>query len=300
MVTEHQFKLHDDDKPVGEVLTRREVLALLGMSGIAFLVGCTPEQFLGGEPESTVMPRAGAANTAIPASTAAPTAAAAADSLPSCVVRPALTEGPYFVDVGLDRSDIRAAADGSLKEGALLRILFNVSLVNDATCAPLEGAQIDVWHCDAEGVYSGVSDPGFDTSGESWLRGFQRTDQSGHAEFTTIYPGWYSGRATHIHFKIRTDPDADQGYEFTSQFFFDEALTDVVQAQAPYNGKGYRNTLNTNDGIFQGSNNMLTLDVTEDDLGYVATFDIGLDTSQSGSNQSGFDDDRVPPGGSGA
>jgi protocatechuate 3,4-dioxygenase beta subunit len=221
-----------------------------------------------------------------------------ATALPSCVVRPALTEGPYFVDDQLNRSDIRIEpSDNSVKEGALLHLIFNVSDVSQNTCAPLEGAQVDVWHCDAEGVYSGVSDPGFDTSDQKWLRGYQITDESGVAEFITIYPGWYSGRTVHIHFKIRTDPDSEEGYEFTSQFFFDEALTDEVYLQEPYAEKGERDTLNETDSIFQGSEGLLTLDVVEDEEGYTATFGIGLDLSQPSPTESGMGGGGPPPNG---
>jgi hypothetical protein len=135
-----------------------------------------------------------------------------------------------------------------------------------------------------------VSDPGFDTSDQKWLRGYQITDESGVAEFITIYPGWYSGRTVHIHFKIRTDPDSEEGYEFTSQFFFDEALTDIVYAQEPYAEKGQRDTLNESDSIYQGSEGLLTLDVVEmeDEEGYTATFGIGLDLSQPAPTESGM------------
>lgn len=275
--------MDNDDLPVGRLLTRREMLALLGSTGAAVVVG-------------TGFTRIDLSQLTTPDATAT--------ALPSCVVRPALTEGPYFVDDQLNRSDIRIEpSDNSVKEGALLRLIFHVSDVSQNTCAPLEGAQIDVWHCDAAGVYSGVSDPGFDTSGQKWLRGYQITDESGMAEFITIYPGWYSGRAVHIHFKIRTDPDSDEGYEFTSQFFFDEALTDVVHAQPPYAAKGYRNTLNETDNIYQGSEGLLTLDVVEmeDGEGYTATFTIGLDLSQPAPTESGFGGGRPaggpPPGG---
>src|SRR5262249_44567406 len=126
------------------------------------------------------------------------------------------------------------------------------------------------------------SDPHFNTKGQKWLRGYQVTDEDGDAIFITIYPGWYSGRTIHIHFKIRTKPASDQSYEFTSQLFFPEDLSDMVQAQEPYVSKGHRDTLNTDDSIFQGSDGLLTLDpvkVKEDDEGYTATFGIGLDLS---------------------
>lgn len=271
---------HDDDVPVGRVLSRREVLALLGAGGAAIVAGTGFTRLNLSQISATATP------------------AAASTALPSCVVRPALTEGPYFVDEQLNRSDIRIEpSDESIKEGALLNLIFRVSEVSANACTPLTGAQVDIWHCDAAGAYSGVSDPGFDTAGQKWLRGYQVTDEYGTAEFVTIYPGWYSGRAVHIHFKIRTEPDSDAGYEFTSQLFFDEDLTDGVHAQAPYASKGYRDTLNTVDGIFQNSDGLLTLEIVETDEGYTATFDIGLDLSQPLSEAAIGSGGRPPGGG---
>ena len=140
---------------------------------------------------------------------------------------------------------------------------------------------MDVWHCDALGVYSGVSDPGFDTSEQMWLRGYQVTDENGRVEFLTIYPGWYQGRAVHIHFKIRTTGTDNQSYEFTSQLFFDDALSDQVFTQEPYVSKGQRDTFNSNDGIYQNGGDLLTLNPTEINGGYTATFDIALDLSDT-------------------
>jgi protocatechuate 3,4-dioxygenase beta subunit len=134
---------------------------------------------------------------------------------------------------------------------------------------------VDVWHCDAQGVYSGVTDRSFTTTGENWLRGYQITNDQGTAAFATIYPGWYPGRTVHIHFKVRTNPDSAQGYEFTSQLFFDDALSDQVLAQPPYNVSGAR-TLNSQDGIYD---DLLLLNVTPAGGGYAATFDLGLDLS---------------------
>jgi protocatechuate 3,4-dioxygenase beta subunit len=274
------MELHDDDKPIGRLLSRREALALLSGAGAVLLVGTGFKGINLDQIRSTITPT--------------PTAT----TVPSCVVRPALTEGPYFVDEMLNRSDIRIEpSDGSVKDGAQLRLVFRVSDVGSNTCSRLEGAQVDVWHCDAAGAYSGVDDPGFDTSEQKWLRGYQVTDEFGVAEFLTIYPGWYSGRTTHIHFKIRTDPDSDTGYEFASQLFFDESLTDVVHAQEPYADKGYRDTLNTSDNIFQSSEGLLTLEITEEEDGYVAIFDIGLDLSQPSSTESGGFGGGNPPGG---
>jgi protocatechuate 3,4-dioxygenase beta subunit len=118
-------------------------------------------------------------------------------------------------------------------------------------------------------VYSDVGG----ASGQKFLRGFQNTDASGSAKFTTIYPGWYQGRAVHVHFKIRPSSSS----EFTSQFFFDDALSTQVFAQAPYSQKGIQGiTRNSSDGIYQESGGKLTLSVTKTGDAYAATFDIGL------------------------
>jgi protocatechuate 3,4-dioxygenase beta subunit len=246
-----------DDAQVGRILTRREVLLLLGGSGVAVLSGCAA-------------PSAPSSATQLLAS---PSAAA---GVPSCVVRPALTEGPYFVDEKLNRSDIRSdPSDGSVRQGALLTVAFNVSSVSGGACAPLAGATLDLWHCDALGVYSDVQDPGFATSGKKFLRGYQATDAAGKAQFTTIYPGWYQGRAVHVHFKIRT-ASAGASSEFTSQLFFDDALSDRVHALAPYAQKGQRTLRNAADSIYRNGGDELLLQVTESGGSYAATFDIGL------------------------
>jgi protocatechuate 3,4-dioxygenase beta subunit len=193
------------------------------------------------------------------------------------VVRPELTGGPYYVDEELSRSDIRSdPASGEVKAGAPLELTFNVSRIAAGACVPLVGAVVDVWHCDALGVYSDVRDPGFDTRGQKFLRGYQITDSDGSARFTTIYPGWYPGRAVHVHFKVRSAPEADKGFEFTSQLFFDDDLTDQVHAQEPYASKGPRNLRNARDGIFNQGDPGLVLDVAPSDLGYTTTFEIAL------------------------
>ena len=193
--------------------------------------------------------------------------------MPSCVVVPELTEGPYYVDVNLERSDIRPnTGDGAVSEGAPLELGWVVSQVDGDGCLPLEGAIVDVWHCDALGVYSGVQG----SAGTDFLRGFQRTDASGAASFTTVYPGWYQGRAVHIHFKIRTDPDAEAGFEFTSQLFFDDALSQQVYASGVYASKGQPDQPNASDGIFNQSGGATLLNVTQDGDTYKTTFEIAV------------------------
>ncbi len=270
-----QFVADPDDRPIGRILKRREVLSLLG--GSVLLAACAPAAV------GTPSPTAAASAVAPTIVTAAPATGAAAVVLPSCVVRPALTEGPYFVDEKLDRSDIRSEpSTNAVKPGVPLALTFFVSRVSGASCDALAGATVDVWHCDAAGVYSDATDPGFgSTKGTKFLRGYQRTDANGKAAFTTVWPGWYQGRAVHIHFKIRTAASGGRTSDFTSQLFFDEALNDQVFAVAPYAQKGGAGRLrNSGDGIFQQSGGKLTLAPTKTSSGdgYTATFDIGLAT----------------------
>lgn len=258
----------DDDRPIGKILTRREVLVLLG--GSALVAACAP---IGAPTSST-------ATGGVPTAQAIAAGSAPA-ALPSCVVRPALTEGPYFVDEKLNRSDIRSdPATNTTKAGVPLALTFLVSKVSGSACAAHAGAMVDVWHCDAQGVYSDTTDPTFgSTKGTKFLRGYQTTDANGMARFTTIWPGWYQGRAVHVHFKIRTTAANGQVSDFTSQLFFDETMNDQIFTQVPYSQKGGAGRLrNERDGIFQGSGGKLTLAPTKITDGYSATFDIGLAT----------------------
>jgi protocatechuate 3,4-dioxygenase beta subunit len=265
--------VEDDDQPIGRILTRREALVLLGSAslGAAFLAACD-----GDAPAAEETATPGMLPTAPTGSVGSPSpTASTAVAVPSCIVRPALTEGPFFVDDRLNRSDIRTdPSDNSMVEGVPLVVTFRVASIASNACNALAGAMVDIWQCDAIGRYSDVQDRGADLRGKKFLRGYQVTDASGKAEFTTIYPGWYQGRATHIHFKIRTTTGGRTA-DFTSQFFFEEAVNDEVYAKPPYNKPGSR-TRNANDGIFQQSAGKLLLPVAKTATGYATTFDVGL------------------------
>jgi protocatechuate 3,4-dioxygenase beta subunit len=239
-------------------MTRRSMLGLLGgVAAAAF--------FSGGRA------KLGAINGSIGLSSSV-----LAATPPSCVVRPEQTEGPYFVDEKLRRSDIRIdPSDNSVQPGVPLKLEFKVAGIRDGTCAPLSSAVVDVWHCDAFGVYSDVRDPRFDTRGKKFLRGYQLTDANGSAAFLTIYPGWYEGRAVHIHFKIRM-AQGTRAQEFTSQLYFDEAVTDDVFREPPYGGKSGRRSANDRDFIFRRGGKQLLLTPVKDAQGYAAQFEIGL------------------------
>ena len=239
--------MENDDFPTGYVLNRRDLLGLLGTAGL--LAWARPARAL-------------------------PLLAA---PLTTCIVRPALTEGPYFVDEGLNRSDIRSdPGDNSVRPGTPLELTFNVGALVSGVCVPLVGARVDIWHCDHLGVYSDATDPGFNTVGKKFLRGYQVTDESGPARFSTIYPGWYPGRTVHIHFKIRSAPATAPGYAFTSQLFFDDALTDQAYTVAPYAGRGARAVRNGGDGIYNQAGSQLLLSLTGTTSGYAAAFDVAL------------------------
>ena len=200
------------------------------------------------------------------------------DRAGSCALTPEQTEGPYYLDIDSVRSDIRES-----KEGAPLRVAIRVR--DFTTCAPLANAAVDIWHCDALGVYSGFESasagaggpgrPGRGGGGSRatdetrYLRGTQITNASGIVEFTTVYPGWYRGRTVHIHAKVHLN----NREVLTTQLFFDEDLTRTVYAQQPYASDTGRDTFNQNDGIFSDET---ILTVSKDGDGHLGLINFGV------------------------
>ena len=177
-----------------------------------------------------------------------------------------------------------------------LTVTFNVmSMAAGGACTPLAGAHVDLWQCDELGVYSDVKDACFNTIGKKFLRGYQVTDAEGGARFTTIYPGWYRGRAVHIHFKIRTTRTAS-GHEFTSQLYFDDALTDRVFEEAPYASKGQGRTRNASDRIFQDGGAQLVLALEPRGDGCAGTFNVAMHPGIKPEDADAGDDRRRPVG----
>lgn len=236
------------DEQVEDLLSRRRLLSVLVATSATYLIGGSQ----------------GLAQTS-------PTARSL------CIVRPEQTEGPYFLDERLHRSDIRSdPASKQMTPGVPLTIAFQVKRLKAGHCQPLPDAQVDIWHCDARGVYSDVQDPAFDTTGQKFLRGYQLTDAQGTAQFHTIYPGWYPIRTVHIHVKIRTAPAIGKRYEFTSQMYFPDDLTDHVHKALPYSSNGRRRVRNHHDFIFRDGGDRLMLQPSETNDGYTATFPIAL------------------------
>ena len=166
---------------------------------------------------------------------------------------PQQTEGPYFVDGMPNRSDITSdPSDGSVQQGIPLHLIIHVyGLHENGSCAPLEGAKVDIWHANSQGIYSGIADQG--TIGKKFLRGYQLTDNNGTAKFTTIYPGWYQGRAIHIHDKVRTFSGSEKTLEWTSQLYFDNSINEQVHKQPPYSKHGPPDMTNEQDSIYAGT-----------------------------------------------
>lgn len=214
-------------------LTRREVVAaggVLGLSAGLYLAGRP-----GGDAEAL---------------------AAVAAASAGCVLTPEQTEGPYYIDDHLLRSDIRED-----RKGVLLDLRLPVS--SAAACRAISGATVEIWHADALGVYSGFGSG----QGRTFLRGGVRTDARGVARVRTIYPGWYQGRTVHIHVKVHVAGNVVH----TGQLYFRDPTTDAVYRRTPYSTRGARTTRNANDGIYASGGAQSLLALRRHGAGYIGT-----------------------------
>ena len=265
----------DDDGPVGRILNRRKALAMFGAAGVTFTAVGVAVATAGSATADTI------------------TANGAEGSAVDCVAKPEMTEGPYYVDEGLNRSDIRIdTSDGSVAAGATLTLVLRVSQLVDCVRKPLPGATVDIWHCDAAGIYSDIAAEG--TTGKNFLRGYQVSNSGGVVKFTTILPGWYQGRTVHTHVKIQTTGTDGNAYEFTSQLFFTEDFKAVYLAKAPYAAKGTPDTTNDTDMHYADIGDQMLLKPEASGDGYAASFSIALDLSDTAV---GADDSFQMPGG---
>jgi protocatechuate 3,4-dioxygenase beta subunit len=183
--------------------------------------------------------------------------------LVKCVLAPELTEGPYYVDGEKLRRDITEGRPGT-------PLQLDLTVINAATCKVVKNAAVDIWHCDASGVYSGAV---ANNPGTNFLRGIQRTNAKGVATFRTIYPGFYQGRAVHIHVKVHVKGNVVH----TGQLFFPAAVTNAVYRRAPYSAHGTTaDTPNASDAIFRngGSRGMLTL--KRNGTGYIGSIGMAV------------------------
>lgn len=234
-------------------IDRRRALGALGAAGLGTLVAACG----GGDDEP---PSAGSSTTTTSAGTAAGTPgtpgtpgtrslAERFDDAATCALTPEQTEGPFYIDVDSIRGDITDGQDG-------VPLRLGIRLLDEA-CAPIPDAVVEVWHCDARGRYSGFegAEPGAGPSDdERYLRGGQVTDRDGIVAITTIYPGWYPGRTTHVHAKAHVS----NAEALTTQLYFDDEVTARVHGREPYAAAGGADTTNGDDGIFS-PDTMMTL-----------------------------------------
>ena len=192
--------------------------------------------------------------------------AAVASGLVSCVLSPEQTEGPYYKPGDTVRRNVTEG-----KPGVPLALVLTV--VDVSTCKSIKGAAVDIWHCDAGGVYSGTSAQG--TEGQTFLRGIQTTDAKGVATFKTIYPGWYPGRTVHIHVRVSLGGNIIH----TGQLYFSDRTTDTVYRRAPYSARPARDPRNAGDAIYRNGGKRSTLELLRSGAGYTGSIAMGVQRS---------------------
>jgi len=270
-------------KPTSRItLVRREVLA--GITGFVALApvacgsdgeteasGTTTTGTNGSTSSGSAGQGGGSSSTSVGAGGAGGQGGAGGGGIIDCALTPEQTEGPFYLDDDLVRGDITEG-----KAGIPLRVVIDVVSLPD--CATLPDHAVDIWHADHLGQYSGYPGQGhqgnIDLTGETFLRGTAMTDGSGRAEFSTIYPGWYPGRAVHIHFKVHLPGNM----EVVSQLYFPDEVNDAVHQQSPYDVLGSPNTSNDQDGIYQGTTDRqrLLVALSPDGNGYLARLVVGI------------------------
>ena len=194
---------------------------------------------------------------------------------PVCTLTPEQIEGPFY----LDQAPMREAISKG-KPGVPLRLIFRV--LDSASCAPIPKAAVDVWQCDALGIYSGYEGVAIaprhvePVDDKTFLRGTQLTDAAGGVRFRTIYPGWYSGRTPHVHLKLRVGAKAA-----TTQLYFPDEVTNAVYARAPYDRHPNRDTTNATDRFLGriADKSLVMWTMARDGDGYVATATVALQNS---------------------
>jgi protocatechuate 3,4-dioxygenase beta subunit len=196
----------------------------------------------------------------------------------SCILAPEQTEGPYYIAKEKVRRDIRERRPGT-------RLRLRLTVVDATTCKPLKNAAVDVWHCDAGGIYSGFGSastggaPGGagPTDRATFMRGIQLTNARGQAEFLTVYPGWYRGRTVHIHLKVHLG-GTNGHVVHTGQLYFPESVTGKVYATGVYRQRAAaRDTFNATDAIYRDGGAQSLLHLKGDGKGgYIGTIVVGV------------------------
>lgn len=184
--------------------------------------------------------------------------AAVASGLVSCVLAPEQAEGPFFLEGDKLRRNVTEGKRG-------VPLTLKLTVVDVSTCKPVRGAAVDIWHCDAAGTYAAET-------GQTFLRGIQRTDAKGVATFKTIYPGWYPGRTVHVHVKVSLGGNVVH----TGQLYFPDKLTDTVYKRPPYSSRPARSTRNRDDAIYRNGGSRSTLKLGKVGPGYTGSIVMGV------------------------
>jgi protocatechuate 3,4-dioxygenase beta subunit len=230
-----------DRKPI----SRREALAGLGVGAGAVVAGSRLPGLFGG---------LGSADAASTTATAAG----------SCLLTPEVTEGPYWIANKLTRRDVRDGQPGTL-------LTLHLYVENAKTCKVISGADVEIWHANAAGSYSGVNG-----NSKRYLRGHQKTSASGLAIFKTVYPGWYTGRTTHIHVKVHVGGNEVH----TGQLFFPDTTNAAVYRTGTYAPRGQADMKNASDNIYeQAGAAKAQLHMRKGANGYVGTMTMGVNRS---------------------
>ncbi|MFE1832801.1 intradiol ring-cleavage dioxygenase [Streptomyces sviceus] len=246
------------------------------------------------------------------------TATASATSTGACMtLMPSVTEGPYYLDGALVRKDITEG-----KSGVPLTLRLTVVDATDG-CTPVKGAAVEIWHCDAWGYYSGytTANPGGSAPAESedgstandatYLRGYQIANANGVVKFETIFPGWYTPRTCHIHVKVHTGGEKEDGtYEggkvnYTGQLFFDDTIAEEIFALEPYSRHSGSYTTLDDDMVYDGggaSSGLLTLEAVhkaDPSKGYKGSLTLAMDpdAENTGAGSGGGGAGGTPPSG---
>jgi len=246
---------HDDVRQ----MSRRQILEAFGAAASAAMVSAC-----GASPASP---------STVTTTTTTTTTTGGGTSSAACAVAASETQGPYPDMTGMINNAAFFRQD--VTEGrAGLPVMLAITVVNaSAGCAPISGANVEIWQCDAEGRYSEYAQPGYNGTGQTFLRGLQATDPNGLATFRTVYPGWYQGRATHIHVEIFVNGRSVK----VTQIAFPESVSAQVYRTGAYAAHGQNPTSNSSDMVFSdGTSTELATLAGDSASGYAATITLGV------------------------
>jgi protocatechuate 3,4-dioxygenase beta subunit len=252
-----------------KTVTRRKALELLGLSGAVLASRC------GGSPTSASATSSGSSTGSSSTSSVSGSAntSTGTSTVSGCVTSPEETAGPYPDRLGMINNAAFLRRDITEGKSGLPMMLTMTIVSTRNSCAPISNAQVEIWQCDASGNYSEYAQPSYNGTGQTFLRGLQTTDGNGQVTFKTIYPGWYAGRATHIHVQVFMNGMVVK----TTQIAFPEAISSSVYRTGVYASHGQNATSNASDNVFaDGVSDELATLSGDTASGYSASLTIGV------------------------